>query len=174
MGQTPGDKLEWELSERDISKTDFAKTVKRSFQTVFNWCQNIGFKEAQQEIAAAALGEPSDFFKFPDLVAERENFRRSVLRSFAETKLGLTLSQDEVRSLESFRWPEGRSPSVSDCKGLVRIMRGQLTRAEFDDSADDMRTADPGTRSVETKEPPTPKKPPKRGKPTPPHKRPRK
>lgn len=170
MKKTPGEALAEELKRQGLSKSGFAKQVKRTFQTVFNWCRDEGFGVEQQAIAAAALRRPSDFFSYPDLVEQREAYRANILREFRDTSLGQTLTQDEWRSLESFRWPEGRAPTVVDCKGLVRIIRGQLTQAEFDASVDDMR----GPPEPPSGGAPTAKKLPKRAAPRSTHKHSRK
>jgi transcriptional regulator with XRE-family HTH domain len=174
MRPTPGQLLRDELKRQKISKSDFAKRVKRTFQTVFNWGKDEGFGPEQRALAAAELKQPPDFFDHPDLVRQREEYRELILKEFAEDRLGKTLTKEEWRSLHSFRWPEGREPTVSDCKGLVRIMRNQLTQAEYDASADDMRAADSGRKTSENRDAPATKKLSQRGKPIGPHKRPRK
>lgn len=167
---TPGQLLAKVLKDRKIKKSAFSRMVGRSWVTVNSWTKGDGFGPEQQTMAAAALGEPSDFFNAPDLHEQREKFRRDVLKKFRLDALGKTLTQDEWRSLESFRWPEGRAPTLTDCRGIVRIIRGQLTQAEFDSSVREMTDADEPPFS----DSPTGKKSPKRPSPTRPRTRPRK
>ncbi|MBA2684320.1 MAG: hypothetical protein H0X39_00325 [Actinobacteria bacterium] len=173
MRQTPGQLLAAELKRRKIPKSAFAKTVKRTYITINNWTKDEGFGAEQRVAAAAALQQPPDFFDRPDLAQQREQYRLDVLSEFLDSSLGTSLSPEERRSLESFRWPEGRAPTVSDCKGLVRIIRGQLTQAEFEASADAMRAADPSTPPSQKRDDTGGRQSKERGQPTKPRKPPR-
>jgi hypothetical protein len=141
MTQTPGQLLAAELERREIRLTDFARSAGRTFQTAYNWTKDKGFGTEQREVAARALGEPPDYFATPTLVEQREFYRRTVLKEFRAHHVGKTLTEEEWRSIESFRWPQEVAPSVSRYWGLVKVIRGELTAKEFDTTVDTVEQA---------------------------------
>jgi hypothetical protein len=141
MTQTPGELLTAELKKRGIKKAELARTTKKSFQTIFNWCKDRGFGPDQRKEAARAIGESPGFFDHPDLAAQRENYRQAVLQKFRSHKVGRTLTEEEWRSIESFKWPEEVAPSESRYWGLVLVIRGQLSQSELQDTVDVMEQA---------------------------------
>jgi len=131
MDPTPGELLTAVLKEKGVTKTALAVKTGRTFQTVSNWCKDIGFGEEQRALAVRALGLSEDYFSHPDLVAQRENYRIAVLRKFRSHRVGKTLSHEEWKCLESVRWPEGTEPTETRYWGMVLVMRGAITPQEF-------------------------------------------
>jgi hypothetical protein len=133
---TPGQLLETVLKKRGIKKTAFAREAGRTYQTIFNWCKDIGFGPEQRAEARRILRITQvDYFDAPDLVAQRENYRLAVLRKFRYHPVGKTLTDEEWRTLESIQWPNDVMPSEELYWGMVLVMRRRITPAEFQANA---------------------------------------
>ncbi len=127
--ETRGEKLFRTLDELKVSKTDFAKRVERSYVTVFRWGKDEDFGQEQQELAAAALGLPPDYFDTDNAVERRARAARKVYRDFlkARPELAAALSQEALGWLRSFRFLDPTiQPSVAFFEAVASAMLGAI------------------------------------------------
>lgn len=147
--ETPGQKLSRLIKQHfpgrranHTGKSQFARAIGKSYQTVDNWCNDKSFGPEQQEEAALGLGLARDAFSAPPGKEDlRERYRSLVLAEFREHEYGRTLTQDEWRSIETFRWPERVTPRVEDYWGLALVMHGKLSPQELEASVHKVRRA---------------------------------
>lgn len=131
MRQTPGQLLAAELKRRKLKKSEFARQIGKTYQTVNNWTKDEGFLAPQRAEAARGLGLPPDYFDRPDLAEQRESYRREVIEDFRRDAMTPPLTDEEWRSVESVRFPQDKLPTLAFYEGFVHLMRGNITATQF-------------------------------------------
>lgn len=124
--KTPGKMLEALLKKRGMEKTELGRRLGVGYLAVNRWTKNQHFNEENQARAAAELGESPDYFtqEMERNRRERAEYREAIFALFAQTKIGQTVTDDELRDLNKL--PESIVVTVEYLQATVLAMRGMI------------------------------------------------
>lgn len=124
--KTPGEMLEEILKKRGVEKTELGRRLGVGYLAVNRWTKNQHFNEANQTKVAAELElEPDHFTKEMERIRrERAEYRAAIFKLFAESKIGQTVTADELRDLNKL--PERITVTVEYLQATVLAMRGRI------------------------------------------------
>jgi transcriptional regulator with XRE-family HTH domain len=127
---TPGEMLEKMLKRKGIEKTELGRRLGVGYLAVNRWTKNQHFNAENQARVAAELELDANYFtnEMERTRRERAEYREAIFKQFSETKVGRSVTADELRDLNKL--PERITVTVEYLQATVLAMRGLIPPKE--------------------------------------------